>query len=627
MNEAAARDLVNLKSVSKSGRRGALLGDVTIGVREGERVGVVGGNGTGKSTLLRLVAGQDEPDGGVLTRRRGLGVALLGQRDALGEQGTVGEAVVGGRAQHEWAGDAAFREMLGGLLGSGGVERFAAGMETPIAGLSGGERRRVALAALLADDRELVLLDEPTNHLDVEGIEWLAGHLRARRRGAVVVVTHDRWLLNEVCTATWEVTEGTARRFEGGYEMFLVARAERARGEAARDARRRALLRKELAWLARGPKARAGKSKSRVAAAAALIEQEPAVRERVELLRFGSARLGERVLDAEGVSLQYDGRVVLREVTWRLGPGKRVALVGANGSGKTSLLRMLAGELEPSAGRVQRGATVRVGYLSQEAGDLPEELRVREALEEVRQVATVSDGRELTVGGLCERFGFGGARERTPVAELSGGERRRLGLMRLLMGEPNVLLLDEPTNDLDVETLRAVEDLLDGWPGTLVVVSHDRWFVERVCSDVYAIGPGGVLVHVPGGVEQYLAEQKRALSAFAAARQPPLAGPAPASLPPRPSTESPSPATALPRGAQIRAARKEVERSERRLQRLERALEKLAERRGTLQEEMAAHATDHERLTRLQADLELVEGERERAEAEWIETSEALERG
>ncbi len=427
--QPGARNLVNLSAVSKRGGRGEqpwLFADVTIGVAEGERVGVVGENGAGKSTLLRLLAGSEEPEAGALTRRRGLQAALLGQRDTLGEASTIGDVVVGARARHEWAGDATFREAMRGLLGGVGVERFARGMDTPIAGLSGGERRRVALAALLTNQTDLLLLDEPTNHLDVEGIEWLAGHLAARRAGAVVLVSHDRWLLDELCTATWEVSEGTVRRYEGGYGMFLGARAERARGVAARDARRRSLLKRELAWLARGPKARASKSKFRVAAVQALIEDEPRERERVELLRFASARLGERVIDAQDVSLAYGERVVLSAITWRIGPGERVALVGGNGSGKTSLLRVIAGEIEPSKGTAQLGATVRIGYLSQETVELPQGLTVREALEEVRLLARASDGRELTVGGLCERFGFGGC-ARARAGERAVGRRAPAG--------------------------------------------------------------------------------------------------------------------------------------------------------------------------------------------------------
>ena len=376
--------------------------------------------------------------------------------------------------------------MLDGLLGGVELRRFPQGLDTPIAPLSGGERRRIALARTLLDNPELLLLDEPTNHLDVEGVDWLARHLAARR-GTLLVVTHDRWFLDAVCTATWEVADGGVHQYEGGYAAYVLARAERERVEAVREERRQGLLRKELAWLRRGPPARTSKPRFRIEAAEALIAGEPEPRDRAELLRFATSRLGDRVLDAvERLRrLRRPARCCDR-ATWRLGPGDRVGLVGVNGSGKTTLIRLLAGEREPDAGEVERGSTVKTALLSQDTAEIPGHLRVLEALEAVKGRATLGDGRELTAGQLAERFGFRGEKGRTLVRDLSGGERRRLQLMRLLMGEPNVLLLDEPTNDLDIDTLRALEDLLDGWPGTLVVVSHDRYFVERVCDDVHA---------------------------------------------------------------------------------------------------------------------------------------------
>jgi ATP-binding cassette subfamily F protein uup len=507
---------------------------------------------------------------------------------------------VGGRSDHEWAADSGFRAVLDGLLGGVELRRFPQGIETPIAGLSGGERRRVALARLLLDGPELLLLDEPTNHLDVEGVDWLAHHLAARR-GTLLVVTHDRWFLDAVCTATWEVADGAVHEYDGGYAAYVLARAERERQAAAREGRRQQLLRKELAWLRRGAPARTAKPKFRIDAANALIADEPEVRDRAELLRFATARLGDKVLDAEHVSLAFgQGPPVLRDATWRLGPGDRVALVGVNGSGKTSLVRLLAGELEPDAGRVERGATVRVAHLSQDTAEIPGHLRVLEALEAVRGHTTLGDGREITAGMLCDRFGFRGEKARTLVRDLSGGERRRLQLMRLLMDEPNVLLLDEPTNDLDIDTLTALEDLLDSWPGTLVVVSHDRYFVERVCDDVHGLTGDGGIRHLPGGIDQYVELRRRDAAADAAA-----AGP-----PPRAGT--------LPAGAVLRAARKEIAR-------LERALDRSAEREAELHEEMAASATDHVHLRDLQAQLEAHVAERERLEATWLDTSEALE--
>ncbi|MDX6722704.1 MAG: transport system ATP-binding/permease protein [Solirubrobacteraceae bacterium] len=600
---AAPRNLVNLKSVDKGYGSRSVLRDVTLGISAGDRIGVVGRNGDGKSTLLRLIAGAQDADAGAVTRAGGLHLALLGQGDDLDPARTVREELVGGRADHEWAGDAAFRDVLDGLLGGVELRRFPGGLDTRIGSLSGGERRRVALARLLLDAPELLLLDEPTNHLDVEGVDWLARYL-AGRRGSIVVVTHDRWFLDAVCTATWEVTDGSVHQYEGGYAAYVLARAERARLVAARLARRRLLLRMERAWLRRGPPARTAKPKFRIEAANALIAAEPEPRDRAELLRFAAARLGDKVLEAEDVSVAYGDRQVLRGVTWRLGPGDRVGLVGVNGSGKTTLVKTLAGDVEPSSGEVQRGATVRFAHLSQDTAEIPGHLRVLESLEEVRGRARLSGGEEITAGMLCERFGFRGDRARTLVRDLSGGERRRLQLMRLLMAEPNVLVLDEPTNDLDIDTLTALEDLLDGWPGTLVVVSHDRWFVERVCDDVHALDPDGSLRHLPGGIEQYVALRREAAAAAAAAS--PAAG------------RAPKAAAAAPSGAVVRAARKEV-------QRLERAIDRVGDREAALHAEMAASATDHTRLTELTAELRALVAERDELEAAWLQTSELLE--
>jgi len=591
---SSVRNLVNMNSVRKGYGTRTVLDAVTLGVSAGERIGVVGRNGEGKSTLLRLIAGVEEADGGAVTRLGGLGMAMLAQGDDLSADRSIREELVGERAEHEWAGDRAFREVLDGLLGGVALSRFQDGLETAIGTLSGGERRRVALARLLLDSPEVLLLDEPTNHLDVEAIAWLAGHLAARR-GAMLVVTHDRWFLDSVCTATWEVADGVIHQYEGGYAAYVLARAERDRQQTARADRRRQLLRKELAWLRRGPPARTAKPKFRIDAANALIADEPQVRDRTELLRFAAARLGDKVLEAIEVSLAFDGDTVLDGVTWRLGPGDRVALVGVNGSGKTSLLRILGGELAPSSGSVERGATVRVAHLSQDTVEIPGELRVLESLEAVRGHATLSDGQEITAGLLCDRFGFRGDRARTLVRDLSGGERRRLQLMRLLMAEPNVLLLDEPTNDLDIDTLTALEDLLDRWPGTLVVVSHDRYFVERVCDDAYSLTPEGSIRHLPGGIDQYL-ELHRDSAAGAAT----------------------APRTEMAAGAVQRAARKEI-------QRLERQLDRQAERERKLNEQMSASATDHARLSRLHAELQVSLAEREQLEAAWLETAASLE--
>jgi ATP-binding cassette subfamily F protein uup len=597
------RNLLNLKSVDKGYGSRSVLRDITLGVAAGERIGIVGENGGGKSTLLRLIAGVEELDAGALTRSGDLAVALLDQRGDLDERHTIRQALVGERAEHEWAGERAFRDVLAGLMGGMRLEIFAAGMDTPIAGLSGGERRRVALSRLLLDAPELLLLDEPTNHLDVEGVDWLAHHL-ARRRGSMLVVTHDRWFLDAVCTATWEVADGAVHQYEGGYAAYVLARAERDRQASAREDRRLQLVRKELAWLRRGPPARTSKPKFRIEAANELISDEPQARDRAELLRFATSRLGNKVLDAVDVSLTLGDRRVLHDLTWRLGPGDRVALVGVNGSGKTSLVKLLAGELEPTAGRVERGSTVRLAHLSQDTVEIPGHLRVLESLEEVKLQAQLSDGQEITASMLCDRFGFRGEKARTIVRDLSGGERRRLALMRLLMGEPNVLLMDEPTNDLDIDTLTALEDLLDGWPGTLVVVSHDRYFVERVCDNVYGLTPEGSIRHLPGGIDQYI-EQR--------------GGPAQA------ETGAGAGSAPLSPGAALRVNRKETQRAERELTRMEREIERLSSNESDITGRMAGNASDHALLGELQCELEQTRRGRETLETSWLQASESLD--
>jgi ATP-binding cassette subfamily F protein uup len=599
----AARNLVNLKSVAKGYGSRSVLQDVTLGVNEGDRIGVVGDNGAGKSTLARLIAGAERPDAGAVTATGDLEAALVEQRVDLDPRLTVRDELVGTRADHEWARDPVFRSMLDGLLGGVELARLPAGLDTPVGQLSGGEQRRIMLARALLHAPALLVLDEPTNHLDVEGVAWLAGFLRARR-GTVIVITHDRWFLDAVCERTWEVADGVVHQYDGGYSAYVLARAERDRQAAAREDRRRHLVRKELAWLRRGPPARTSKPKFRIDAANALIADEPLARDSVELVRFATARLGDRVLDAVDVSVTLGHRRLLSDVTWRLGPGQRVALVGANGSGKTTLLRLLAGDLAPDAGEVQRGATVRLAQLSQEAGELPHGLRVVEALAEIRGRATTSGGEELTAGALAERFGFRGEKLGARTDGLSGGERRRLALMRLLLAEPNVLLLDEPTNDLDIDTLTALEDLLDGWPGTLVAVSHDRYFVERVCDNVFALPGDGSLRHLPGGIDQYL--ELRAGD--------PGDGAPP---PPSPAPRSAEASRSAP-GAQRRAAQKE-------LARVERELERAEAQHGDVEAAMVAAATDADRLRQLADELAALTTQRDQLEARWLELSEELE--
>ncbi|MBF6330672.1 ABC-F family ATP-binding cassette domain-containing protein [Nocardia transvalensis] len=598
-------NLINLEQVHKSFGITPLLDDVSLGVQEGERIGVVGLNGGGKTTLLEVLTGIEEPDSGRVSRVNGLRMAVVTQRGVLPEGATVGEVVLAGLAEdamtdgiaeHEWAANPRIRSVLEGI-GIAGL-----GMDTPVANLSGGERRRVALAAALVRELDLLVLDEPTNHLDVEGVQWLAEHLLARR-SALVVVTHDRWFLDTVATRTWEVVGGKVESYEGGYNDWIFARAERARQADATEARRRNLARKELAWLRRGPQARTSKPRYRVEAAEALIADVPPPRDTVQLAAFARKRLGRVVIELEDVTLTTpDGRELVHDLTWRLAPGERVGLVGVNGSGKTTLLRALAGDAEPVAGKRIQGQTVRICWLRQELDDLPTNMRVLEAVSDVAERTMLGD-KEISAGQLAERLGFSPAKQRTPVGDLSGGERRRLQLTRILMSEPNVLLLDEPTNDLDIDTLQQLEDLLDGWPGTMVVISHDRYLIERICDSTWALFGDGRLTNLPGGIEEYL--RKRAALADAPRRSAASANGA---------ANSPAPATD---SATYRTARKE-------LARLERALEKLTEREDRLHAALAEAATDPDKLVTLGAELKQVQAEKESTEERWLDLADQL---
>src|SRR5512139_2893043 len=508
-----AANLVNLERVHKSYGIRPLLDGVSLGVGTGERVGVVGRNGDGKTTLLRVIGGLEEPDEGRVSRSRGLHLGFLTQGDDLDPSATVQQAVLGDLAEHEWAADRFTREIVEVLLAGIPLDR-------EVAGLSGGERRRCSLARLLLGDHDLIVLDEPTNHLDVEAGSWLAEHL-ARRTSALVGVTHDRWFLDEVCDTTSEVHDGVVDVYDGGYAAFVLAKAERQRQAAASESRRQNLMRKELAWLRRGAPARTSKPKFRIEAANALIADEPPARDSLELQRFATQRLGKDVLDVEDVTLVRGEKVLLDHATWRLGPGDRVGLVGVNGAGKTSVLRLLSGELAPAAGRVKRGRTVALEQLSQGLDELDPNERVLDAVEAIRRVTKTASG-EITASSLLERFGFTGDRLTARIGDLSGGERRRFQMLRLLLTEPNVLLLDEPTNDLDIETLTVLEDFLDGWPGTLVVVSHDRYFLERVTDSVWALLGDGQISMLPRVVDEYLERRavRRTAEAAAASASP-----------------------------------------------------------------------------------------------------------
>ena len=615
-----------------------LLEGVTVGLDDGSRVGILGPNGAGKSTLLRIVAGTQEPDGGVVTRRDGVRVAVLTQADTLNPEDTVIEAVHPGMEEYEWASDPAVRDIHAGLLAD--INPAAL-----VGTLSGGQRRRVALARVLAAPADIVCLDEPTNHLDVEGVAWLAAHLNARfarpgASGALLAVTHDRWFLDAVCEHIWEVVPGVdpggdrpqiaghVEIYDGSYAAYTLARAERVRQADVAAAKRANLLTKELAWLRRGAPARTSKPKFHVAAAEALIADVPPPRDTVALTAMATARLGKKVLDLEDVTVRYPGpptdtgeatqREVLRRVTWRLAPGERVGVVGVNGAGKTTLLRLLEGVQEPTEGRVARGKTVQVATLSQSTHELDAlaDLRVVEAVAMVGERVVVGD-KEMTAAQLVERLGFTRQRAWTRVGEVSGGERRRLQLLRLLMTEPNVLLLDEPTNDLDTDTLAAVEDILDSFPGTLVVVSHDRYLLERVTDHQVALLGDGSVRDLPGGVEQYLQMRREALGG---AGSPRASAGAAASAATRAAVEASSERSASS-GARRHEARKALGRIERKMERAAQSLAALHAR----MEEVSADPNRVGELAELGRELVAAEATHADLEEQWLEAAEVLE--
>ncbi|HEV7422204.1 MAG TPA: ABC-F family ATP-binding cassette domain-containing protein [Mycobacterium sp.] len=587
-------NLINVERASVGHGTRTLLKSVSLGVDEGDAIGVVGRNGDGKTTLLQVLTGTRAPDSGRVTHTSGLSVGYVRQADDFAADATVRDVIVGGRPDHVWAAEPDTRSVVGHLLAE-------VDLDSAVADLSGGERRRVALAAVLLAGHDVLVLDEPTNHLDVEVIGWLAGHLSQLRSKALVVVSHDRWFLDAVCTRIWEVHDGDVDAYEGGYAAYVLARAERMRLAAGTEARRRNLMRKELAWLRRGPPARTSKPKFRIQAANELIANEPEPRDSLALQRFATARLGKDVFDLHRVLLEVGEpdlspgrsaparRKILDGLDWSIGPGARIGLVGVNGSGKTSVLKLLAGELKPTAGTIKRGATLKIGYLSQALAEVDGNERVLDAVESQRRITELAGGKEVSTATLLEDFGFTGDKLTTRLADLSGGERRRFQFLRLLLDEPNVLLLDEPTNDLDIDTLNVLEDYLDGWPGTLIVVTHDRYFLERVADATYALVGGGRCDMLPGGIEQYLAG--------------------------RAAVEAASPTRSADR-AETASARER--RTGKELTRIESQLAKLDERIADLHHTMAEAAADHVRATELNNELNELLARKESLEEEWL---------
>tara|TARA_B110000503_G_scaffold141995_1_gene237329 strand:- start:3255 stop:5024 length:1770 start_codon:yes stop_codon:yes gene_type:complete len=587
-----ARNLVNIEEVSKAFDIRALLQKVSLGVSEGERIGIVGRNGSGKSTLMKVIAAVESPDQGRVTKANSVKIGLLTQVDKADPSASVGDVVIGDKAKHEWASDAGIREVFTGLFGGFDDHLF----ERKFATLSGGEKRRVGLAKLLIDNLDLILLDEPTNHLDVEGIAWLAAHLNNRRSLAVLVITHDRWFLDAVTDKTWEVVDGRVEEYDGGYSAFVLAKAERARQANVMDARRNNLIRKELAWLRRGAPARTTKPKFRVDAANVLIAEEPAPRDQGELLRFARNRLGNTVYEAHHLQIRAGDKDLIGDLYWSVGPGDRIGIVGINGSGKTTLMRTLAGEAQPFAGKFTTGVTVKAAFLTQHLDELNPKWRVLEAVEEVAAHIELGNGKSLSASQLCERLGFDKDSQWTPVGDLSGGEKRRLQLTRLLMDSPNVLLLDEPTNDFDIETLTELEDLLDSFGGTLIIISHDRYFMERVCDRFVGLLGDKRLRDLPRGVDQYLEERSAALQI--------------------PGKEIKG------KGISSAADQRQLKKD---LVRVERQIQKLKEKIAELEIDQEGAAFDAAELAKVSAEIDLESRELNQREEEWLQITLSLE--
>ncbi len=587
-----ARNVVNIEEVFKAFDIKELLVGVSLGVSEGERIGIVGRNGSGKSTLMKVIAGTELPDSGQVRKSNSARIGILSQVDIENPESTVGEVILGDTAKHEWASEPNIREVFTGLFGSFDDHIF----DRKFGQLSGGERRRVGLAKLLINELDLILLDEPTNHLDVEGVAWLANHLNNRKGLAITVVTHDRWFLDAVTDRTWEVVDGKVEEYEGGYSAFVLAKAERARQGSVMDARRNALVRKELAWLRRGAPARTTKPKFRVEAANVLIAGEPEPRNQGELLKFALNRLGKTVYEAHHLQVKLGSKELFSDLYWNIGPGERIGVVGINGAGKTTLMRTLVGEIHPTAGKLVTGVTVKPAFLTQHLDELDPTWRVLEAVEKIANRVELGGGRELSASQLCERLGFDRESQWTPVGELSGGERRRLQLTRLLMDSPNVLLLDEPTNDFDIETLTELEDLLDSYGGTLIVISHDRYFLERVCDRFVGLLGDKSLRDLPRGVDEYLELREAAMRT-------------PISIPKIKGSSS---------AAEERQLKKDKTR-------LERQIQKADTRISELEAEQDAEAFNQEKLEAVSQELNTLRSEKNKLEEEWLQITLTLE--
>ena len=587
-----ARNVVNIEEVSKAFDIRPLLDAVSLGVSEGDRIGIVGRNGSGKSTLMKIIAGTEQPDSGRVTKSSSSRIGILSQVDSASADATVGDVVIANREKHEWASDSKIREIFTGLFGGFDDHLF----ERKFASLSGGEKRRVGLAKLLIDGLDLILLDEPTNHLDVEGVAWLAEHLNKRKDLAVLVVTHDRWFLDAVTDRTWEVVSGKVEEYDGGYSAFVLAKAERSRQANVTDARRNNLIRKELAWLRRGAPARTTKPKFRVDAANELISAEPAPRDSTELLKFALNRLGKTVFELHHAEIAAGDKKLISDLTWNVGPGDRIGIVGINGAGKTTLMRVLAGQIKPASGKLVTGITVKVAFLTQHLDELDPQWRLLEAVEKVATHVEIGKGKTLSASQLCERLGFDRDAQWTPVGDLSGGERRRLQLTRLLMDSPNVLLLDEPTNDFDIETLTELEDLLDSYGGTLIVISHDRYFLERVCDRFYGLLGDQALRDLPRGVDQYLEQRAAALSN--------------------------SSLSVKSEGTSSAAEQRQLKKD---LTRVERQVAKTKERLAQLTQDQESAAFEPERLNEISEEIERLSTDLQTREEEWLAITLALE--